>query len=246
VLSDHTETLFAWTVKPPLTAAFLGALYWAAGLLEFQAARSGTWAGGRIAVVGVLGFTVLMNGPTWGNLDQYHLDKPAAWCWIAVYAVVPWLFGWALIAQRQWGWDTPARVHRLPAALRAGLALACAGFLVGGLALMLAPEATGALWPWDLSPQVGSYTRFSEPYMGCWGVGLGLVAGQAAWEDDLDRLRPLWPAMIATPLLCGAALLRYQDTVQWRQPSTTAMVAALVALLATGLLGEVLTRRSRA
>ena len=243
LLSDDTETLFAWTVRPPLTAAFLGALYWSAGLLEWLAARSGTWAGARIAVIGVLGFTVLTNLPTWANLDQYHLDRPAAWVWIAVYALVPWLFAGALRAQRSVGWHAPARKHRLPLALKVLLGLTGLAFLVGGLALIAAPAVAGAAWPWDLSPQEGSYTRFSEPYMGCWGVGLGLVATQAAWEDELHRLRPVWPAMIAAPVLCAVAVLRYRDAVEWRHPATEIMVLIFAVLLLTGIWGELLTRR---
>lgn len=246
VLSEHTETLFAWTVRPPLTAAFLGALYWAAGLLELGAARQGGWAGARIAVPGVLVFTVVTNGPTWANLDQYHLHSPTAWAWIGTYALVPLLFVAALRAQATHGWQAPPRAHRLPAVLRGLLAAAGAVFLAGGLALWAAPVAAGALWPWDLSPQVGSYTRFSEPYVGCWGLGLGVVAVQAAWEDDLDRLAPLWPAMIATSVLCAVALVRYRDAVAWRQPGAAAMICGLATVGLVGLWGLGLTRARRA
>ncbi len=245
LLSDHTETLFAWTVHPPLTAAFLGALYWAAGLLEWHAARSGTWAGARIAVPGVLAFTLLTNVPTWLNLDQYHLDSPAAWAWIGVYAVVPWIFLWALVAQRTHGFAAPTRQYPLPAVLRHLLGGAGVVFLVGGTALLASPDQAGLGWPWDLSPQVGSYTRFSEPYMGCWGIGLGVVAAHAWWEDDLVRLRPLWPAMIATALLCAVAALRYHAAVSWRHPSTEVMALGLCGLLGLGVWGELLTRRQR-
>ena len=33
VLADQTDETFSWTIKPPLTAAFLGASYWAAFVL---------------------------------------------------------------------------------------------------------------------------------------------------------------------------------------------------------------------
>jgi hypothetical protein len=43
---EHTGTLFAWAIDPPLTAAFLGANYLAAGVVEIGAARqSGSWPG---------------------------------------------------------------------------------------------------------------------------------------------------------------------------------------------------------
>jgi hypothetical protein len=40
VLSDHTDRFFSWTIEPPLTAAFLGAAYWAACVLLAPAARA--------------------------------------------------------------------------------------------------------------------------------------------------------------------------------------------------------------
>ena len=44
VLSEDTATWFAWTIDPPLTAAFLGACYWAACVLEILSARGRPWA----------------------------------------------------------------------------------------------------------------------------------------------------------------------------------------------------------
>ena len=39
VLTDHTDRLFAWTIKNPLTAAFLGAFYFTALTLAALSAR---------------------------------------------------------------------------------------------------------------------------------------------------------------------------------------------------------------
>ena len=43
-LTDHTERIFAWTISPGLTAAFLGGGYLAAFFLEFLSARERDWA----------------------------------------------------------------------------------------------------------------------------------------------------------------------------------------------------------
>ena len=42
-LAEHTGKYFAWTIKVPLTAAFLGAAYWAAFVLIAWTARRSTW-----------------------------------------------------------------------------------------------------------------------------------------------------------------------------------------------------------
>src|SRR5439155_630339 len=44
VFTAQTGAYFAWTVLPPITAAFLGAAYWAAVPVEVLAAREATWA----------------------------------------------------------------------------------------------------------------------------------------------------------------------------------------------------------
>ena len=50
ILTEQTEHYFAWTIQPPLTAAFLGAGYWSSFLLEFLASRERIWARARVAV----------------------------------------------------------------------------------------------------------------------------------------------------------------------------------------------------
>ena len=44
VLSEQTETYFAWTFGAPISAAFLGAGYWAAMFHAYSGARSKSWS----------------------------------------------------------------------------------------------------------------------------------------------------------------------------------------------------------
>src|SRR5580765_7105043 len=43
VFSDQTDFDFAWTINPPLTAAFLGARYWAALVSSLFSLRERLW-----------------------------------------------------------------------------------------------------------------------------------------------------------------------------------------------------------
>ena len=56
---NDTSRYFSWTIAVPVTAAFLGAGYLSAAVLEAAAARQGSWQRARIAVPGVLAFTTL-------------------------------------------------------------------------------------------------------------------------------------------------------------------------------------------
>ncbi|MFN2488271.1 MAG: hypothetical protein ABR529_00710 [Actinomycetota bacterium] len=95
VLPERTDSYFAWTIDPPLTAAFLGAGYWASFALEWLAAMQRSWARARIAVPAVFVFTTLTLVATLLHLDKFHLGVDdsltvaVTWLWIAIYVTVP-------------------------------------------------------------------------------------------------------------------------------------------------------------
>src|SRR5688500_10950706 len=119
VLADFTAAFFAWTINPPLTAAFLGASYWAAFPLVFLSAREREWARARVAVYGVLVFTTVTLVATLLHLDRFHLGSPqplarvAAWAWMAVYVLVPPSLLVLLLRQRRASGRDPERTAPL-------------------------------------------------------------------------------------------------------------------------------------
>src|SRR2546429_9991519 len=92
---EQTNPLCARAPAPPLTAAFLGAAYWAAVPVELIAAREKVWAKARVAVPAIWLFTTLTLVATLVHFDRFHFSSPiasaqgAAWFWLAVYAGVP-------------------------------------------------------------------------------------------------------------------------------------------------------------
>ena len=73
--SEQTDQYFAWTIRPPLTAAVLGALYWSAVPFVFLSAREREWANARLAVPGVLVFTTLGLIATVLHADRFHFTS---------------------------------------------------------------------------------------------------------------------------------------------------------------------------
>lgn len=241
LMSDTTADHFAWTVQPPLTAAALGAAYWGSAVVELVASRARIWAHARVAVPGVLAFTALMNIPIFGNFENYHLDRPAAWAWIATYLVVPLVMGGVLWHQLKQPGGDPPRARRLPLPLRGLVALQGIGMLAFGIALIATPEQAGALWPWDPSPVASTYGGSEASYFGCWLTGLGIVGVQAAWEDDLDRLQGAFGAYLALGLLEMVATIRYADTLHGGL-SAGVWWGGLGLIVLTGVLGLVAGR----
>src|SRR5262249_60528936 len=76
--SLRTKDFFAWTVANPLTAAFFGANFWGACVIESLGARERLWANARIAVWPVFVYTAAMLAVSLAYLGQVHLGPAFA------------------------------------------------------------------------------------------------------------------------------------------------------------------------
>lgn len=72
--ASDTDRFFSWTIDPPLTAAFMGAAYWAAMVLLAWAARQERWARSRTALPPVFAIAVMLLVATAIHLDRFHHD----------------------------------------------------------------------------------------------------------------------------------------------------------------------------
>ena len=232
----QTEVYFSWTIKPPLTAAFLGAGYLASFFFEFLSARERIWANARPAVPGVWLFTLLTLVVTLLHLDRFHFNSPAfitvagTWVWLAIYVGVPLAMGLLWIHQaRQPGIDPPC-VARLPKWFLVVLTGQGVIMLLLGLVMLISPDSVIPLWPWALSP-------LTCRAIGAWGMGLGLIALQAAWENDWRRLSPTMLSYGLYGALQIINLLRFPTTLEWRTPQAILYTGFIVIMFLMGLFG---------
>ena len=234
--TEHTDRYFAWTIKPPLTAAFLGAGYWGSALLNLLAARERTWAQARVGVPAGLVFTSLMLGATLLHLDRFHFHssvrtaQAVTWIWLIVYVLVPSLMVVLVVPQLRVRGNDPPRMLLLPGSMRLALVVQGLVMLGVGAALFVDPAATASIWPWSLTP-------LTSRAVGAWLLGLAVAALHMAWENDFARLR----AGLAGYALLGAlqcvALLRYPRTPDWSSPSAAFYLVFVLSVLGVGLYG---------
>src|SRR5512142_2887350 len=71
---SHTDTLFAWTILPPVTAMFLGGAYLTALVIVRLSVREKIWANERAIYPGLLLFTILTLLATLLHLDKFHFQ----------------------------------------------------------------------------------------------------------------------------------------------------------------------------
>jgi hypothetical protein len=226
----RTERYFAWTIKLPMTAVFLGASYWSALAFEWSAARQRLWANARIAVPTVFVFTTLTLVATLVHADLFHFGpanetstRIVTWVWLGIYVVVPVMMVLLMVLQsRQPGIDPP-RGAQLGWPIRVVIG-AEAVLLCGiGLALFIRP-VTGltAVWPWPLTP-------LTSRAIGAWCLGLGVAAVHALWENCVTRLRPAAYAFLVFGVLQTIALLRFGEALDWDRPASWVYVAFLAS-----------------
>jgi hypothetical protein len=251
VMTEHTNEFFAWTIAPPknlfLTAAFLGASYWASCVLELVAARQRSWTHARIAVPAVLLFTSLTFIVTLRHLNLFHLGPPLGqpaspvtialtYVWLIIYAAVPLLMGYLLFLQLQKKAVEAPRAFPAPTALRVALGIQSAVMMLFGLILLFAPQLAPAVWPWKLTP-------LTSQVIGAWLVSLPIAGFQAVWENDLHRTRAATVSYIALGVFHLVAVARYPGDLDWTRPGAWLYLLFLASTLTVGGLYELRTRK---
>lgn len=236
ILTEYTDSYFAWTIQPPLTAAFLGAGYFSSFLLEYFASREDEWAKARIAVPAVFAFTTLTLIATLLHADRFHFSSPnvfartAAWFWLAIYAVVPPAMLGIWIRQHRAQGQDPRRTSALPSLIRILLGAQSIILLAVGVGLFFAPTSVASYWPWKL-------TALTSQAIGAWLLGTGIFALHAVAENDLRRVKAGLASYFALGLLQLIAVLRYPTNIDWASPAAWLYLLLLWSILLVGLYG---------
>lgn len=215
----QAEEHYAWSIVPPVNAAFIGAGFLAGtlatGLVLAFATRWRTFATLPVALW-VLAASLF--AATLIHADRFKFDYPPTWVWTLVYAGVPLAIPFLVARQRANADAPPPRDPRL-VPLRVVSAVAGAGLLIGAVALYAAPVELGEHWPWPLTPLlaravaawyalfgtllVSSAIGLRRPAealvgyatLGCWSV---LVLALAPlYPDDVDAGAAWYAVMLA-------------------------------------------------
>jgi hypothetical protein len=198
------DTEYAWSIKPPVNAAFIGAGFLAGtvatGLVLAYASRWRTFSTLPPALW-VLASTLLAATIIHG--DRFRWGYPPTWVWGLVYAGVPLAVPFLVARQRRVADAEPAADPHLRA-IRALSAIVAAPLLAGALVLFFAPVELGEHWPWAVTPLLARavaawYALFGTMLLSC-AVGLRRPAEAiipfatlAAWAVLLLALPLLYP-----------------------------------------------------
>ncbi len=106
-----------------------------------------------------------------------------------------------------------------------------------GLVMLLIPEVSIPLWPWKLSV-------LTSQAIGAWGVGIGVIALHASWENDWPRLFPMMVSYLTYGSLQAINLIRYPEVLDWSGLSALAYTIFVISVFFTGGYGVWKSRAS--
>jgi hypothetical protein len=235
ILSEQTETYFAWTFALPIAAAFMGAGYWSAMFHAYSGANSRRWDFVRSSMPAALTATTLLTVTTFLHLDKFHLESPlfitrfVTWVWIAVYVVVPPILAIAWITQARLPGANVKGQNPLPTWMRGGFALLAAFALISGMGLFLVPETMSTLWPWKVTP-------LAARAISSWLCAFGTACATLTFENDIKNGAGTCSSLFAFCLLELIVVARYTSAIEWAKPITIPyMLFLLLGLIVPGL-----------
>jgi len=147
-----TGRLFAWPIKPPLTAMLLGSVYLGGAYFFARAVRTTRWHTIKAGFPPVATFATLMGIATilhWGKFTHSNL---AFWLWVGLYFTTPFLIAGVWIVNRRFeDRDTDDEPLVPPSMTRI---IGSIGVLAVAMTLFLflLPQQAIEVWPWTLTP----------------------------------------------------------------------------------------------
>jgi len=149
---SDTRRLFAWQIRPSMSAMVLGSVYLGGAYFFLRVVRARQWhtvAGGFLPV-GT--FATLMGITTILHWDRFLHSNLAFWLWVALYFSTP-LLVFAAFARNQREYSPSTAGDLLLPPVAAGVIVAAGALSLAMSAyLYLFPYRAIDHWPWQLTP----------------------------------------------------------------------------------------------
>ena len=178
LLPNNSGLLFAWPIKPTMSAMMLGATYLGGAYFFTRALLTRSWRSIRLGLLPVSAFAGILGIATVLHWDKFTHGHVSFWLWALLYFTLPFLIPlvWLRNQQAAPGGGAQREPH-FPRLLRLALGVLGAVLAAVSLLLLLFPQALIPSWPWPLSPLTARVlaAEFMLPGL----VGLGVARRRA-------------------------------------------------------------------
>jgi hypothetical protein len=220
------ETDYAWSIKPPASAAFIGAGFLAGTLATALVLGFATrWRSFSLLPLALWVLATSLLAATIIHEDRFKWDYPPTWVWTFVYAGVPLAIPFLVVRQRAYA-ERPGGPDPALRALRVVSGVVGVALLAGAVVLYADPSL-GEDWPWALTPLLARAVA-------AWYA----LFGTLLLTHALAQRRRSEALVGYATLACWSVLLLLLPLLHSDDVSGAGLyVAGMVALLALGLWG---------
>jgi hypothetical protein len=225
ILPAQTAKLFAWEIKPPMTAMMLGAAY-AGGIYFFAGVLlTKEWHRIKVGFLPVTTFASMLGIATILHWDKFNHHHISFFAWAALYFTAPFIVFYIWFQNRNHDSGAPiAGDPSIGQTLRLIIGITGLTTLIISIILFLQPKLMITLWPWTLTPLTARVmgAMFSLPGM----VGLGM-----AMESRWSSAKVILQSQGFSILLILIAAARDWNSFDQSKPSAWLFTGGLGAML---------------
>lgn len=224
LLPTYSGELFAWAVRPPMTAMMLGAAYLGGAYYFSRVVVAKRWHTIKLGILPVTSFASYLGIATLLHWDRFNHPHPAFILWAILYLGLPPLLLIVWLRNRSTDPGTPDSGYPpLPKSIRRLLGLEGGILVVTSLLLLLLPEVMIPIWPWALTPLTARVMAAMFILPGLVGVGIAL---DARWS----AARIILQAQIGALVFILLAIFRATGDIYWSSVGAWLFVASMLAL----------------
>ena len=217
--------LFAWPVRPSMTAMMLGVTYLGGAYFFGAAAIIRQWHRIRLGFLPVTAFAATLGISTLIHLDRFSHGQLAFQLWALLYWTLPFVIPIAWYRNQQAvGAAAPGSEPIFPSPLRLAIGGMGAVMSVVSAILFLVPGLIIPTWPWSLTPLTARVMAAMFALSGM--VGLG-VAIDGRWSSA----KIPFTSQVISIILILVSMLRAREEIAWTRLESWFFIVGLTAVL---------------
>lgn len=217
--------LFAWPVKPNMSAMMLGATYLGGAYFFTRVVQSKHWHTVRLgfwpvtAFAGILGIATILH---WDKFTPGHISFIL---WAILYFTLPFVIPlvWYRNQQANREFVSPAE-RMLPKGLRIILGAIGAVMALASAILLIFPEWMIPIWPWALTP-------LTARILAAMFILPGLVALGVARDGHLSSAQHVFGAQVISIIFILLAMVIARADIDWNSLGIYTFIGGLLLVL---------------
>ncbi len=221
---DHTQALFAWGIRPRMSAMMLGAAYIGGAYFFVRAATNARWHWVKVGFLPVTTFATLMGIATILHWDRFNHGYISFFAWVGLYFTTPFIVLLLWLRNRSTDPGPTSHDRRVPRLVRLVIGIVGGLTLITSIFLFLQPGFMIGTWPWQLTPLTA---RVLGALFALTGVGELAIALDIRWSAVRIALQS---QMIGIALI-GLAIVFSWSNFNQAKPLTWIFLASILFLL---------------